>query len=111
MFKYIALIVFIFVSLAFYEQYSFSLLTDEQKQTVIDEKKAKQNDKLVKQEKQLLIEQQEKIKTQALIDKPWSEVNKEQYADKFIASKSYFWFLLLLIPTFLFKALDTRNNY
>jgi hypothetical protein len=103
MFKYIALIIVILISSAFYEQYSFSLLTEKQKQTLLDEELLIEKKKIADAEKRLL-------EINALKNTPWSELKKEQYLNKLIHSKIYIWFFVLLVPIILFYSLKLFND-
>tara|TARA_B110000196_G_C21151582_1_gene670050 strand:+ start:1836 stop:2171 length:336 start_codon:yes stop_codon:yes gene_type:complete len=109
MFKYVCLLVFILISFSFYELYEHSLLSEEQKQEVITRKAIEKEKAEVKKSTLIKKEKAEALRVEKLSNTPWKEVKEDQYADKFIASKTYLWFLLFLVPTLIFKLINSKN--
>lgn len=109
MFKYICLLVFILISFSFYKLYEHSLLSEEQRQDVITQKAIEKEKSEVERSTLVKKEKAEALRVEKLSNTPWKEVREEQYADKFIASKTYLWFLLLLVPTLIFKFINSKR--
>ena len=107
MLKYIALLVAVIISLAFYEKYSYSILDEEQKKAVIEKENASLEKLTLEAKASKLAQQLEDENNEVLSNTPWGDINIEQYGEKFMIDKLYLWFFLLVIPTLFFNISKT----
>jgi predicted metalloprotease len=91
MFKLIVVVLLFVIGATLYEQNQISLLSEEQKQTILLEQ-------IAEKKKQIRAKEEQSQKMEELSNTPWAEVEPAQYVEKFFADQNSLWLLLFLAP-------------
>lgn len=110
MYKFIIIVLLLVIGIGLYDHNRISLMTEEQKQAVVAMQAAEKQKRLDKKQVQITTDLVEEKRILALSNTPWSEVKEDQYAEKFLADKTYLWFFLLLLPTLCFMGINSFNS-